>query len=652
MPREVARAVDRTVLVLSVAMSSVPFAASLVLVAVSRGPDLGLIIGGALVTGQILAYLLMLGRASRFVRGRDRMRQIFRGGITLGVAASPVGHWLASEWRAVGVLTGVTGAVVLPGILAGLRFGERHAHRAPAVVRMAVGLARRLCDAVLVFGLLPFCLVGLFWPDRALIVPAVAFAAVEATMFALYTRYTLAVAIGWTCATQLAAADPHVRDDLLQDWLLDAFAAHPRRPDYLLVHGLAALATANLAEPGPQVGAQSQHLVALAQRALQMVKTTLLPALPREYLPVLSVRHERARAHALIAAGNTQKYLLEYEEALMCWREAAQIADEAHAPNTAAMVRLSAAALRLIELSQPEAVVAELGDDVHNDQLNPVARRSVLTMSAAAAAARGEAALAASRLEAARRLAVKDRHHVALMREVEGAAYPRPPRSIVRAHRAEIERWERLYAATADPALDKPIVESSIMESPAGRLALRGHALWLKGRAKKAEALLTVAAESAAETNDHIWLFRIHRDLGYIRLFEHRDLLTGYSHLARAIKALDEVRVRTLDPDLRIGVGGEGRQVYEFTVAALYAAAQRPGPHPAPLDRPLCSALEVAERMRSRVFLELLASTDHEGTGDDSDRWDPARRAARSELLRQSAPATFAEIQQMLTSAG
>lgn len=571
MPREAAWAVDRTVFVLAVAMSSVPFAASLVLVAVSRGWDLVLIAGGALVTGQILAYVLILGRGSRFLRGRDRMRQIFRGGITLGVAASPLGHWLASEWRSVGVLTGLTGAVVLPGVLAGLRLAERHAHRAPGVVRVAVGFARRLCDAVFVFGLLPFCLAGLFWPDRALIVPTVAFTAVEATMFALRTRYTLAVAIGQACAAQLAAADPHVRDDLLRDWLLDAFAAHPRRPDYLLVHGLAAAATANLAEPGPQVGARSQHLVALALRALQLVKTTVLPALPRAYLPVLSLRHERARAHTLIAAGNTQKYLLEYEAALMCWREAAQVADEAHAPNTAAMVRSSAAALRLVELSQPEAVDAELGDDVHNDQLNPVARRSALTMSAAAAATRGEAALAASRLAAAWRPEVKHRHYVALMREVEGAAYPRPPRSIVRAHRAVIERGERLYAATVDSAFGEPVLESSIVESPAGRLALRGHALWLKGRAEKAEVLLTVAAQSAAETNDHIWLFRIHRDLGYIRLFEHRDLLTGYSHLARAIEALDEVRLRTLDPDLRIGVGGEGRQVYEFAVAALYA---------------------------------------------------------------------------------
>lgn len=408
------------------------------------------------------------------------------------------------------------------------------------------------------------------------------------------------------------------------------------------MHGLAAMATANLAEPGPEVGARSERFVVLVFEALRMVDAHVVPTYPPRHLPILRLRHERARAHVAIAAGDTHKFLLQYEEALMLWREAALIADAIPAPNTAAMVRTSAGALRLVELGQPEAVDEELGDGIDGDTLGPVARRTTLTISAAAAAARGEPTVAAARLREAWRLKVTDRHHVAVIREVEGAAFSRPPRSVVRAHRELVDRMHRLYSATVDPAFGAPTVDSNLMESPAGRLALRGHTLWLEGRTAKAEALLTVAAKSAAATGDHIWLFRIHWDLGRIHLLEHRQLLSGYVHMARAMEALDEVRVRTLDPDLRIGVGGQGGEVYELAVAALYAASKRPGPHPEPLDRPLCSALEVAERMRSRVFLELLAAPDVD---------DPPDRDARSARLRQSAPATYEEIRQLLTAA-
>jgi hypothetical protein len=214
-----------------------------------------------------------------------------------------------------------------------------------------------------------------------------------------------------------------------------------------------------------------------------------------------------------------------------------------------------------------------------------------------------------------RRLPVRNRDIAATLREVDLVYGRWVPREEVRGMRAELERLERRLvrvrqlAAGADAEDLELILEEPLLESAAGRLALPAHDLWLAGHPRQAEILLTRAVEIATTADDPIWLFRAHRDLGGIKLLDDGQPLEAYEHLEQAIAVLEGVRAGVLDPDLRVGIAGQAGDTYLMAVVALVALVRQGERPPQLADGPARLAFHVAERMRSRVLLELLAGT-------------------------------------------
>src|SRR5882724_11139638 len=110
----VPRSRDRTLLWLSLVASTIPLGAGLVLIGADSQLTWLVVVAGTLVTGQLVLYNWTLGRLIRLLRVQHRLRSVYRVCITLGIAASPVGYWFVERWKSVAVLTGVTGAIILP----------------------------------------------------------------------------------------------------------------------------------------------------------------------------------------------------------------------------------------------------------------------------------------------------------------------------------------------------------------------------------------------------------------------------------------------------------------------------------------------------------------------------------------------------------
>jgi tetratricopeptide (TPR) repeat protein len=570
---------------------------------------------GGLVSAQFLMYSLVLRRLTRFLRSRERVQAGLRTALSLGLVASPLGGWVAERWLGVDVLTGATGAVVLPGVLLGVRAAQRVTgrHRLPGMA-MSSRLAR-LANSLSRFGLVPFFLACVARPDRALLIPALSLVATEGLTFSVTTVVRFPTAAALREARFIAALAPELRAVRLEDWLQDAFLAHPGKPDYVLVHGLCGGIMGNLGLRGVPPSGAPEHQAALADEALDLVETRLVPIYPAEHLEVLRRRHARARSHLAANRGNLSKFQTRYEQALVHWRESVELDAAIPAPNHAAMMRASIATLLAVELGSPEAAAPELTPALDDDRLLPFTRRFALGGAALTALQLDDLASVDRILAEMRRLPVRNRDIAATLREVDLVYGRWVPREEVRGMRAELERLERRLvrvrqlAAGADAEDLELILEEPLLESAAGRLALPAHDLWLAGHPRQAEILLTRAVEIATTADDPIWLFRAHRDLGGIKLLDDGQPLEAYEHLEQAIAVLEGVRAGVLDPDLRVGIAGQAGDTYLMAVVALVALVRQGERPPQLADGPARLAFHVAERMRSRVLLELLAGT-------------------------------------------
>jgi hypothetical protein len=135
-----------------------------------------------------------------------------------------------------------------------------------------------------------------------------------------------------------------------------------------------------------------------------------------------------------------------------------------------------------------------------------------------------------------------------------------------------------------------------------------GRLLPHRGKTRRALAVLEEAARRAERQGHATYILNARFEIAviYARLGEPG---LAWENLAAAIEAHQRIRGLTIDPELRTDVGGLWLDVFDWAIHLLVGAAETTvdGRNVRGLPaRPAVVALELSERARSRVLLELL----------------------------------------------
>ncbi|MGI5499237.1 CHAT domain-containing protein [Lentzea sp. CA-135723] len=554
------------------------------------------------------------------LRGVTRyLRRAARGGLlavvlALGLAATPFGALVVDLLRSVPPLVAglvLIGLDLLVEFAAALVDRTRHvgsitARRARMLLVVAVreiGVHR---------GVLVFAAVGLFHPASDLILAAAMLVVYELVTGATGYLSSRRVVRAWSEAEQLVGYQPGYRRHVLGCWLYDSFLARPRRPDYGPVVRLAWMAIRSIHRPPADGATVALRWLDIAEEAVELVESEVVPRFPVRYAARLQRDQHRARWLCSSARARLYQSLNWRDDALAAWRAAAEHARSAQAPILAALAQASAAAVLTDWLARPREALLELAEQVEDEDLAAPARRFALIVATSAHLALDDVDTARELLDEVRRTVLDRDGWKAARAEESGSTVRGFAGGGRRLHVQELRWMESTLAAR--------IEGGDLTDVPAGRripamsLALRALAADDRGDRERATRLLLEAVEVGTRDGHLTWVHNAYLRLAWIT----EDVVEAYGYACAAIDALEEMRGRVLDADLRIGAGAVfPGNAYETAAELLLVQGELDAPD-WPRD-PFGRAFELVERARSRVFLEQLGESAASVLGEDEE---------------------------------
>ncbi|TDO46723.1 CHAT domain-containing protein [Kribbella sp. VKM Ac-2527] len=618
---------------------------------VSWGPsavgDLPLLLGGLLITGQCWLWHYGERRLTRPYRKGSRFSQMLfiLGGI--GLAATPLGELVVRAWRAVDapVVAGI--AVALAGVAAAMLL--------TLVLRRSMTSRRRTGLTLLVGGnlnalfisrgLFVFSVAGLFQPEPALLWAALGLVSLEALRSVWDIWFT-----GWTNQrrgdiSRLVGYDDHLVDQVLNYWGYDALLAHPARPDLSMVdllseealraaHGSAAPLQGMFdSAPGgaePLTGQHALRWIEIAERAIQLAESEVLPRIPEQHRPLLTKHLASVRVQCALIKGNVYQYLNWPEEAVQAWHEAVQGSEALGWRQMAAVCASSEAIGWAARLARPDEALAALAPYLEQDLAPPV-RRHVL-LQAGFVTATVDPDRAKLLLDEAQQIRWRPRDLKPLLREAGDPGVSlqvfiarRRLAGVVRSMEdMTLALWpvpEHVPANRRLPAFPREL------EFPGRRRTISGLNRLSEGNPAAAIPLLLDGAEHAARDGHLSWVVQAHAGLADAYL-EESDPIAAYRHLRLALTAREQIHERVLDSDDRIDVAGRTSDLYTLGVHLLVISAEYEPSGEGWPEQPYAEALMLVERARSRVFLQLLGEALPEPLDSSEEELFAAERAA------------------------
>lgn len=571
---------------------------------------------GALISVHVWWFDLHLRSLTRYVR-RGSRTGLLAMAATIGLAATPLGSLVVDLWRLLPGPDGLVGGVLLVGldVVVWLLMSRPQRVQDTGVMSkrrgpMLAGVAR---DVLVRRGLLMFAVVGLFHPAGDLLVGATMLVGFETlTGLAGITRKEMTVLYAIDAGQFINYGD-EPRRKVLGWWLYDSFLARPRRPDYQLVVSLAwqALRSSQGQQvPGVGIDSRASALIGtgalrwleIADEALDFVESEVMPRFLDRHIAHLQREQHRARWMCLVARAIVYQYLNWRDDALSAWRAAAGHADAATAPNLAAMARASGAALLASRLARPHEALHEVEEQLNDTALAVPTRRHALVVAASAHLAMDDQTTAGTLLAQARALTLS-------RGEWRAAAAKEEAKTTVPGFRGGREgllaqlNWMESAVAMAVEGSEIAEVPTS-MQLPAMTLATRALIAQSRGDDAQARELLLSAARIGTRDGHLTWVHNANLHLAWMS----EDFAECYRYARAAISALEEMRGRVLDAELRMGAGSDATgNAYE--TAAMALVAQGPSDARGWPRHPITEAFELVERARSRVFLELLGGS-------------------------------------------
>lgn len=541
-------------------------------------------------------------------------------GLGIGLAAL-FGGVLARFWQANPGLSGkafwLAAALVLAHqALTPLAYGRQIK---PLVVLLA-GPARLLTDK----GVFLFYAAGLFHPHAELLQLAGWLALLE--LPGCYAMFRSSRSPVWPArvndAHYLIDAEPPHRDEIRAAWLADSVLGRGDRvPDLSLVHTMADQAQRSVQRTENQVlrlmgldatssrsGQAALGWVEMADGLIAAAEQALGPAAVH---PPTARALDLAKAHCAQARADIWFVLGRREEALLSWRAALDLRMRHGLRNLCAkdMVTLaSGQGGQALQLMTAEDAVAELDRLMGDETLTPLARRHAMLASALCRRLTGQDEQAAALAAAARRLPVRRADMRCLSRERVAAGLRPLPMFVQR----QLDLGLILWTSTAlvpDPfgPSDYLLIATRFWPgSRARELVINGMRLWQRGRTALAESTLRQAARVLTDEHQPLLAYWVLLQLG--RAQYDRDPAGAYRNLMDALALYESLRGRVLDVRLRMHAGGSAEGMYTVLVRLLADTAPGEKGDGWP-ERPAASALELVERGRSRMLLELLGDT-------------------------------------------
>ncbi|MET8986399.1 CHAT domain-containing protein [Nonomuraea wenchangensis] len=595
-----------------------------------------------LISVQVWWFDHLIQRLPRYSQPGGRISAIVMTGGVCALAATPVGGWAVGLWRAVPGPAWLVGGIVLVALVTVIRVPPRQGSP-NRLIRVLLPVLTVL-DQLLRRGLFPYAAVVAFHPAVDLL-PGVAL--LVCAEFALMCLGAVAGEVSslqsflLSMIFRLTFAD---RLLIIASWLYDGLLARPGRPDYSFVStltGHAALSSMGRAPFGqgflafdlrarePMTEERALDWVKIAEAAVGLAELEVLPRCPPEHLARLRRDQARARQSCHTTRALLYQYLNWRDSSIAEWLAVADLAEEAQAPNNATLGRCNAALILGVRLGRPRDALATMNDGLDLATLAAPMRRYSLIMMALFHMLLGEVEESRSLIDRARAVPL-DRAGWAAMRAEEVSRSPfvrsRTMRRVMSKMLAVQESFVR-SAAYGEPFRGEFPREFAL--APGLTEYMRAYALLFEERYPEAKRALTDAHARAAAAGHLTWSYSAALGLADLAVMED-DIREGYRLLRGSIGMLEEMRGRVIDADLRIGAGAEpNANPYERAALLLVTSDLADEVEGAAVE-----AFELAERARSRVFIELLGGVTEQVVPPELHELAAAELAAAEEFER------------------
>ncbi|MER6677777.1 CHAT domain-containing protein [Streptomyces sp. NPDC000983] len=580
------------------------------------------LVGAALISAQLWAYDRPVGTLTRPARRQAYLVVAIVAAGAVGLAASSAGAAAVEAWRSVPGPGGLAGGILLVAVdLACVRVivaAVRRVHP-PVGLRLGATVAALLRGVPLQYGLAVFAAVTLFHPAPDLLPGALMLVGAEAWELrarGLHRDKMMFTALD-TLVLDFSGRDAQAA---LRGWIRDGFLHRRGHGDYTLVAALAVRAvqiargTRVLRPPSaPAWPKHARQLLATAEQLLDMIDREVVSGLGPEDAARLRQAQALARAHCAVARANLLIILNERDKAVATWHQAASLQQEAGAPNSAASTCAMTALLLTGRLEQYQQALDVLQEPLERDDLDPLVRRHLLIAQGGAFLGAGDVERAAQSLEAATALRDAPGAGRALCREVLPGMRPGNEVAVLQEMFQQSEtllEWaiEAQHSGTG-PAGAEAVAAAyrdvhPLFAVPAMRFTLCADNLLAGGRPAAARRMAQRAARRAERDGRLTWVHQARLRLAMLS----DSPGAAYAELLPAINALEEMRSRVLDPGLRVGAL-DGEDAYHAAILLLVQRLEGGDGHAAWPLHPAVEAFDLAERVRSRVFLELLGSS-------------------------------------------
>jgi tetratricopeptide (TPR) repeat protein len=580
-----------------------------------------------------LAYDRALSRLTRYVRWGLRRGEALGGTAAVLLGLGPFGQWLVETWTSHPAAQRAA-PVLLPGIAVVAMHWTRHRGAALARRGMGAGGGMKVFIAVhrvlIGNGLFLFAATGVARPDGRLFAGTAGLVAVQCTSTVLIA--TRVRSPNWAFrrleASLLMSTETGLfKDEMVMAWIHDAFYA-PRRPDFSLLHTLiteSVLAHRGVGQPlvgllpghESEVSARTGHAarrwIELADSLLRWIDNSV-----ERWSRSGRWQADYERGRELVLAARTaalatlSSHLGEREEAVAHYLEAAELYGRHGLPNLAAQSEVGAAELDGVRLGRTDEALARLDAVATQEGLNPVVRLRALLVAALVLGRQGRWEDLTGLVGRAGTLRIGVRAWWRFRRENLAAHEPWSWRAELNVNRMLFQTVLALGAASESPQPsptrptappDRLTIPTAFWaDSEAKRLVKQGVFAWSLRQYNMAEALLVEAAQRL-ESDDHpARAYLVYMVLGMgLRTV---DPAGAYTHLREALRLQEDFRGLVSDPDVRMGASERITEIYVCTIVLLVDhAALRSEGWP---GRPVEEAFRLAERVRSRVLLELL----------------------------------------------
>ena len=618
----------RSVAAISYASAAVPVALTL-LAQMSRAPWTTVpatpgwpasvaLAGGVLLFLQRGLYSWALRRHNRMIRTITRSRELGVFLLIMGLAASPIGTWLAIQWLAHPACYRYGGALLvvisLLAWLARARGRKLTGVRGAGFIRGSSRILSAVRIVLLKGGMLAFFLAVVFQPQPELVLASTTLVAAE-TLPGLWGGVAGGFNALWLADIGFLLRTPLENRSTLRQWAYDAIAT-PRQPDDSLLRTLVTFAIIGVGgQPTqllpaavpirlPQGAAGVEPLLSLVEQGILIIESEVLPYVDRRRRATIERRVASIRAYALTARAQAALHSGRVDEALAELQEAARRIEAMGFRNMAATAVLGLGALGALALGDP-AARANLLRIAADTSLSAVVRRPALFAAALQAATAEEPQTARQLYSQAQRLKVRRADRAKLFQEMRSDRGHWVP---VWAMRLDLNQQRILESYLANsarqqiegvPFLPRFGLTGTLQEKlEIGRMMVRF------GMTGDAVALLSPVVAEAERLGHPYTLIDASYQLATAQA--EADPVAAYRTLHRAIDVYDLFRAGIVDDLYRNTFGGALTLLHLEAIRILvFHSTLRAEGWP---EQPALAAFELAERARSRQMLELLST--------------------------------------------